>query len=98
MPRRGNEVITLPEPPKKKCKVFLEEPSSLEVSFCDDEALTSGLIFTDVQQGQWRIGKPIGKLFWILWKNCFYFHHHPDNSLIDFENNFMNKDGAQWPL
>ncbi|XP_013197924.2 uncharacterized protein LOC106140823 [Amyelois transitella] len=61
MPRRGTEVAQLPLPPKKKTKA-LEEPPSLDVSFCDlDEALPPGIIFTDVQQKKWRIGKPIGR-------------------------------------
>ncbi|XP_053620771.1 uncharacterized protein LOC128681147 [Plodia interpunctella] len=60
MPRRGTEVAQLPLPPKKK--KALEEPPSLDVSFCElDEALPPGIIFTDVQQKKWRIGKPIGR-------------------------------------
>uniref|UniRef100_A0A2A4J005 non-specific serine/threonine protein kinase n=1 Tax=Heliothis virescens TaxID=7102 RepID=A0A2A4J005_HELVI len=60
MPRRGNELVQLPLPPKKKTKT-VEEPSSLDVSFCDDEALPPGIVFTDVLQKKWRIGKPIGR-------------------------------------
>lgn len=60
MPRRGVEVVQLSMPPKKKCKT-VEEPPSLDVSFCDDEALPPGIVFSDVQQKKWRIGKPIGK-------------------------------------
>ncbi|XP_075987645.1 uncharacterized protein LOC142984130 [Anticarsia gemmatalis] len=60
MPRRGTEVVQLPLPPKKKTKT-LEEPPSLDVSFCDDEALPPGIVFTDVLQKKWRIGKPIGR-------------------------------------
>ncbi|KAL0859903.1 hypothetical protein ABMA27_010233 [Loxostege sticticalis] len=60
MPRRGTEVVQLPMPPKKKCKT-LEEPPSLDVSFYDDEALPPGIVFSDVQQKKWRIGKPIGR-------------------------------------
>lgn len=76
MPRRGNE-IEAPITPKKK-KVT-EECASLDVSFVDDEALPSGIIFTDVQSKKWRIGKPIGKnnfvykisnihkFYWVPW-------------------------------
>lgn len=60
MPRRGTELVQLPLPPKKKTKT-IEEPSSLDVSFCDDEALPPGIVFTDVLQKKWRIGKPIGR-------------------------------------
>ncbi|XP_063835435.1 uncharacterized protein LOC135084592 [Ostrinia nubilalis] len=61
MPRRvGTDVVQLPMPPKKKCKT-LEEPPSLDVSFFDDEALPPGIVFSDVQQKKWRIGKPIGR-------------------------------------
>lgn len=64
MPRRGNELVQFSLPPKKKSKVIEEPPApstpSLDVSFCDDEALTPGIIFTDIQQKKWRIGKPIG--------------------------------------
>lgn len=60
MPRRVQEVLSLAEPPRKKSKGILEAPPSLEVSFLDDEALPPGIVFTDVQQKQWRIGKPIG--------------------------------------
>lgn len=60
MPRRANEVVQLPLPPKKKNKT-VEEPLSLDISFCDDEALPPGIVFTDIQQKKWRIGKPIGK-------------------------------------
>ena len=60
MPRRGNELVQLPLPPKKKTKI-VEEPPSLDVSFFDDEALPPGIIFTDVLQKKWRIGKPIGE-------------------------------------
>lgn len=58
MPRRGNDMeIRLPS---KKLKI-VEEPPSLDISFCDDEALPPGIVFTDVLQKEWRIGKPIGK-------------------------------------
>ncbi|XP_059045736.1 uncharacterized protein LOC131841437 [Achroia grisella] len=60
MPRRSTEVAQLPMPPRKKNKI-VEEPISLDVSFSDDEALPPGIIFTDVQQKKWRIGKPIGR-------------------------------------
>lgn len=60
MPRRGTELVQLPLPPKKKTKT-VEEPPSLDVSFCDDEALPPGIVFTDVLQKKWRIGKPIGR-------------------------------------
>ncbi|XP_026743451.1 uncharacterized protein LOC113505119 [Trichoplusia ni] len=60
MPRRGTEVVQLPLPPKKKVKT-VEECPSLDVSFCDDEALPPGIVFTDVLQKTWRIGKPIGR-------------------------------------
>lgn len=60
MPRRGNELVQLPLPPKKKTKI-VEVPPSLDVSFCDDEALPPGIVFTDVLQKKWRIGKPIGE-------------------------------------
>ncbi|CAF4944755.1 unnamed protein product [Pieris macdunnoughi] len=39
----------------------VEECSSLDTSFCDDEALTPGIVFTDISQRQWRLGKPIGR-------------------------------------
>lgn len=58
MPRRVYEEERLPQ---KKLKV-VEEPPSLDVSFCDDEALPPGIVFTDILQKKWRIGKPIGKL------------------------------------
>lgn len=61
MPRRPVEVVQLAVPPKKKCKLSEEPPPSLDVSFCDDEALPPGIVFSDVQQKKWRIGKPIGK-------------------------------------
>lgn len=65
MPRRGNEVVQLPMPPRKKTKTIELPPApstiSLDVSFSDDEALTPGIIFTDIQQKKWRIGKPIGE-------------------------------------
>ncbi|CAH4037470.1 uncharacterized protein LOC123720020 [Pieris brassicae] len=58
MPRRwmdvNDELIAI-----KKKKV--EECSSLDTSFCDDEALTAGIVFTDISQRQWRLGKPIGR-------------------------------------
>ncbi|XP_047540954.1 uncharacterized protein LOC125073904 [Vanessa atalanta] len=58
MPRRVHEAeVRLPP---KKIKV-IEEPPSLDVSFCDDEALPPGIVFTDVLQKKWRIGKPIGR-------------------------------------
>ncbi|CAG9790072.1 unnamed protein product [Diatraea saccharalis] len=60
MRRRGTELVQVPMPPKKKNKV-LEEPSSLDVSFCDDEALPPGIVFSDIQQMKWRLGKPIGR-------------------------------------
>ncbi|KAJ8708011.1 hypothetical protein PYW08_010377 [Mythimna loreyi] len=60
MPRRGTELMQLPLPPKKKTKT-VEELPSLDVSFCDDEALPPGIVFTDVLQKKWRIGKPIGR-------------------------------------
>ncbi|KOB75564.1 Serine/threonine-protein kinase vrk, partial [Operophtera brumata] len=67
MPRRGNEVMHLPLPPKKKTKTIEEPPApskpSLDASFCDDEALTPGIIFTDILQKKWRIGKPIGMIY-----------------------------------
>ncbi|CAH2061892.1 unnamed protein product, partial [Iphiclides podalirius] len=40
---------------------MIDECSSLDVSFVDDEALPPGLVFTDVQLKKWRIGKPIGR-------------------------------------
>lgn len=58
MPRRGQEIDV--RFPPKKLKIA-EEPPSLDISFCYDEALPSGIIFTDVLQKQWRIGKPIGR-------------------------------------
>ncbi|CAH0697780.1 unnamed protein product, partial [Spodoptera exigua] len=62
MPRRGTELVQLPLPPKKKTKTVEELPSpSLDVSYCDDEALPPGIVFTDVLQKKWRIGKPIGR-------------------------------------
>ncbi|XP_035451145.2 uncharacterized protein LOC118276743 [Spodoptera frugiperda] len=62
MPRRGTELVQLPMPPKKKTKTVEELPSpSLDVSYCDDEALPPGIVFTDVLQKKWRIGKPIGR-------------------------------------
>lgn len=62
MPRRGTELVQLPMPPKKKTKTVEELPSpSLDVSYCDDEALPPGIVFTDVLQKKWRIGKPIGE-------------------------------------
>lgn len=64
MPRRGNEA-ELPIVAKKKKVV--EDPPSMDVSFCDDEALPPGIVFTDVLQKKWRIGKPIG--------NCFSYLH-----------------------
>lgn len=60
MPRRGTEIVQLPLPPKKKTRT-VEEAPSLDSSFCDDEALPPGVVFTDVLQKKWRIGKPIGK-------------------------------------
>ena len=60
MPRRGQEVDV--RFPPKKLKIA-EEPPSLDVSFCDDEALPPGIIFTDVLQKKWRIGKPIGTFY-----------------------------------
>lgn len=65
MPRRGTELVQLPMPPKKKTKAPEELPvlstPSLDVSFCDDESLRPGIVFTDVNQKKWRLGKPIGK-------------------------------------
>ncbi|XP_048000048.1 uncharacterized protein LOC125237121 [Leguminivora glycinivorella] len=65
MPRRGTEAVQPPEPPKKKPKVVLEQLSllcpSLDASFTDDEALPPGIVFSDIQQKKWRIGKPIGR-------------------------------------
>nr|XP_032524370.1 uncharacterized protein LOC116775583 isoform X2 [Danaus plexippus plexippus] len=58
MPRRVQELEL--RPCLKKMKV-LEPPPSLDVSFCDDEALPPGIIFTDVLQKKWRIGKPVGR-------------------------------------
>ncbi|KAL4707116.1 hypothetical protein ACJJTC_011442 [Scirpophaga incertulas] len=60
MPRRCPEVENLSMPPKKKTK-SIELPSSLDVSFIDDEVFPAGLIFSDVQQKKWRIGKAIGR-------------------------------------
>ncbi|KAM3969017.1 uncharacterized protein ACR2FA_003209 [Aphomia sociella] len=60
MPRRSTEMAQLSMPPKKKNKTA-EESQSLDVSFADDEALPPGIVFTDVQQKKWRIGKPIGR-------------------------------------
>lgn len=54
----------LSEPSKKKLKV-LEDTPSMDVSFCDDEELPPGIIFKDVLQKNWRIGKPIGKYLYI---------------------------------
>lgn len=66
MPRRGTEAVQAPEPPKKKLKAVSEQLSllcpSLDASFTDDEALPPGIVFSDVQQKKWRIGKPIGKI------------------------------------
>lgn len=61
MPRRGTEVAQLPMPPRKKNKVVEEPELSLDVSFFDDEALPPGIVFSDVQNKKWRIGKPIGR-------------------------------------
>lgn len=64
MPKRGTEVALLPLPPRRKIQAVedLPEPSTpIDASFCDDEALPPGIVFTDVQQKKWRIGKPIGK-------------------------------------
>lgn len=61
MPRRGNELESASTLPKKKTKM-IEECSSLDVSFFDDEALPPGIVFTDVQLKKWRIGKPIGNI------------------------------------
>lgn len=85
MPRRVNEAEVSQLLKKKK---ILEEPPSLDVSFCDDEALPPGIIFTDVSQKKWRLGKPIGKLYYYLFKDtqplaityrlqcqCFPFFH-----------------------
>ncbi|XP_069363230.1 uncharacterized protein [Maniola hyperantus] len=58
MPRRGPELEV--RAVLKKVKP-VEEPSSLDVSFSDDEALPPGIVFTDVLQKKWRIGKPIGR-------------------------------------
>ncbi|XP_072933903.1 uncharacterized protein [Epargyreus clarus] len=58
MPRRVNEV-ELPAVVKKK--KIVEETPSMDVSFCDDEALPPGIVFSDVLQKKWRIGKPIGR-------------------------------------
>ncbi|XP_022121779.2 nucleosomal histone kinase 1 [Pieris rapae] len=58
MPRRwmdvNDELIAI-----KKKKV--EECLSLDTSFCDDQALTPGIVFTDISQRQWRLGQPIGR-------------------------------------
>lgn len=57
--------MQLAVPPKKKIKALeeLQVPSipSLDVSFCDDEALPPGIIFTDINQKKWRLGKPVGR-------------------------------------
>ncbi|XP_073965664.1 uncharacterized protein [Choristoneura fumiferana] len=65
MPRRGPEAVQALEPPKKKLKAVSEQLSllcpSLDASFTDDEALPPGIVFSDIQQKKWRIGKPIGR-------------------------------------
>lgn len=65
MPRRATELAQLAMPPKKKVKTVEKLPvptvQSLDASFCDDEALPPGIVFTDVNQKKWRLGKPIGK-------------------------------------
>lgn len=61
MPRRAPDIVQLPLHPKKKVKTLEDETSSLDVSFCDDEALPPGIVFTDIQLKKWRIGKPIGR-------------------------------------
>lgn len=61
MPRRAIEVAQVPVHPKKKTKLSDELSPSLDVSFCDDEALPPGIVFCDVLQKKWRIGKPIGE-------------------------------------
>lgn len=67
MPRRGQEVDVRFAP--KKVKIS-DVPTSLDVSFCDDEALPPGIIFTDVLQKKWRIGKPIG-MYELAYVNIF---------------------------
>ncbi|XP_041985852.1 uncharacterized protein LOC121738082 [Aricia agestis] len=57
MPRRVIEAEYSLALKRKK----IEEPPSCDVSFSDDEALPSGIIFTDVSQKKWRLGKPIGR-------------------------------------
>lgn len=61
MPRRCTELLQLPMPVKKKIKPVEESCQSLDVSFTDDEALPPGIIFTDIKQKQWRIGRPVGR-------------------------------------
>lgn len=61
MPRRTVEVAQVPVHPKKRSKLSDEPPPSLDVSFFDDEALPPGIVFCDVLQKNWRIGKPIGE-------------------------------------
>ncbi|GBP91941.1 Nucleosomal histone kinase 1 [Eumeta japonica] len=60
MPRRVVDIVSVVEPPRKKSRVFATASPS-PCSFFDDEALPPGIIFTDVQQKKWRIGKPIGR-------------------------------------
>lgn len=60
MKRRSTELLQLPIPVKKKIKLVQESCPSLDVSFTDDEALPPGIVFTDIHQKKWRIGKPIG--------------------------------------
>lgn len=78
MPRRGHEVVQLPMSPRKKAKTIDLPPTpstpSLDVSFSDDEALPPGIIFTDIQQKKWRIGKPIG--MFISYSNSFIVNQH----------------------
>lgn len=61
MPRRAIEVAQVPLHPKKKSKLSDTNSPSLDVSFYDDEALPPGIVFSDVLQKKWRIGKPIGE-------------------------------------
>ncbi|XP_045507889.1 nucleosomal histone kinase 1-like [Colias croceus] len=58
MPRRCLDTEELMIAKRKK---VIEQCSSLDVSYCDDEALNPGIVFTDVTQRQWRLGKPIGR-------------------------------------
>ncbi|VVC99338.1 unnamed protein product [Leptidea sinapis] len=58
MPRRNADTEDVLVCKKKK---VVEELSSMDTSYSDDEALPPGLIFTDISKRQWRIGKPIGR-------------------------------------